>query len=221
MLDPKTLKFLSNLSNNNNKPWIDENRPQYLIAKENFELFISEIITLLGKKIPYLQETLAKSCTFRLNRDVRFSKNKDPYKTNMGASIKRGGKKSIYSGFYIHIENNNCFVGGGIWMPEPIHLQKIRQEIDYNFSEFKKIVSSKTFTSAFKDGLSNNDALKNVPKGYSPENPAADFLKRKHYVALHKISDKEILEKDAAKNIVKILFALNPLIEFLNQAMED
>src|ERR1044071_4143311 len=126
-----TLKFLSNLAKNNNKVWLDENRDNYIAAKADFENFISVLIKKISAFDEDIKELQAKDCTFRLNRDIRFSKDKTPYKVNMGASLNRGGKKSIYAGYYFHMEpGNKSFVGGGLWMPMPPELKKVRQEID-------------------------------------------------------------------------------------------
>jgi uncharacterized protein (TIGR02453 family) len=220
MLHKNTIQFLQDLNINNNKPWMDANRQEYLNAKENFEAFTSEIITTLSSKLPYLQHIDAKKCTFRLNRDVRFSKNKAPYKNNMGASIKLDGKKSIYAGFYVHLQPEASFVGGGLYMPDAPLLQKIRQEIDYNCPTFKKIINHKTFITQYSNGLMQEDALKNIPKGYEATNPAADFLKLKHFVATTTYTNKQMLGADAIKNICATLMALNPLVEFLNHALQ-
>jgi uncharacterized protein (TIGR02453 family) len=220
MLHKNTLQFLHDLNLNNNKPWMDDNRAIYLEAKENFETFTTQIINTLSSKLPYLQSIEAKKCTFRLNRDVRFSKNKAPYKNNMGASIKLDGKKSIYAGFYVHLQPNASFVGGGLYMPDAPLLQKIRQEIDYNCPQFKKIINNKTFVAQYPNGLMQDDALKNIPKGYEATNPAAAFLKLKHFVTTTSYTNKQMLDKDAVKNICTTLMALNPLVEFLNNALQ-
>jgi uncharacterized protein (TIGR02453 family) len=220
MLHKNTIHFLSQLNDNNSKTWLDANRGIYLDAKENFEAFTTNIITKLSSKLPYLQHIEAKKCTFRINRDIRFSKNKMPYKNNMGASIKLDGKKSIYAGFYVHLQPNASFVGGGLYQPDAPLLQKLRQEIDYNWPQFKKIVSSKNFTTHFSNGFMQDDALKNMPKGYDADNPAADFLKLKHFASTTHFTDKQMLAPDALKNICDTLMALNPLIAFLNDAFK-
>jgi uncharacterized protein (TIGR02453 family) len=127
-----------------------------------------------------LKDVDASKAIFRINRDVRFSKNKAPYKTNFGASINPGGKKSMIAGYYVHIEPGKSFLAAGTYMPEAPYLSAIRQEIDYNLEEFKKIVGAKDFKKEFTS-LSVEDALKTVPKGYDKENPALEFLKLKHF----------------------------------------
>ena len=178
MLQSSTLKFLKDLKKNNNKPWFDAHRKDYEAAKSDFATFTQLIIDKHGKKDETIAHLKAKDCTFRINRDVRFSKDKSPYKDNMGAYMSRGGKKSPFGGYYFHCQPGRCFVGGGLWMPMPPELNKVRQEIDYNFAAFKKIISSKRFKSVYKDLSRDAEyVLTRVPKGYEPSNPAANFLK--------------------------------------------
>jgi uncharacterized protein (TIGR02453 family) len=222
MLQSSTVQFLKTLSKNNNKVWFDAHRHQYLDAKKDFENFVS---TLIKKSTTFdmdVKELQVKDCIFRINRDIRFSKNKTPYKTNMGASINRGGKKSIYAGYYFHAEpGGKSFVGGGLWMPMGPELKKIRQEIDYCFDEFKNIVESKKFTSEYTV-LENTPDLKlnNLPRGYEKENPAGEYLKFKSLVATKYIPDAELTRNTLAEKTIKTFKALTPLIKFINKAIE-
>jgi uncharacterized protein (TIGR02453 family) len=222
MLQPATLKFLRDLKKNNNKPWFDAHRPQYESAKKDFEVFIQEVITKHGKNDPDIKDMLAKNCLFRINRDVRFSKDKSPYKSNMGAYISKGGKKSPYSGYYFHCEPGQSFIGGGIWQPEPDKIKKVRQEIDYNWDEFKKIIGSKKFKSIYED-LSTGDemSLSKVPQGFEKDNPAAKYLKLKSWVAMRDIKDADLTSKGLLKLTLDTFETLLPLLRFLNRAVED
>lgn len=222
MVQPSTIQFLKSLSKNNNKPWFDANRPKYEAAKKNFESFIQELINTHAKKDSTIAGLTAKACMFRINRDVRFSKNKAPYKTNMGASINRGGKKSVFAGYYFHLEPGNSFVGGGIWMPMPAEIQKIRQEIDYCYDEFDKIITSKKFAATYKTLDQDKEfKLANVPKGYTKDNPAAAYLKLKSWIAIQPVTDAELTSKDLLKKSTAAFAALQPMIEFLNRAVGD
>src|SRR6266480_2770376 len=138
MLHPLTLKFLKDLKKHNNKAWFDANRAAYETAKIDFENFIQSLLDRHGKNDADLTDLLARKCMFRINRDIRFSKDKSPYKTNFGASMDKGGKKSGFAGYYFHLEPGKSFVGGGLWMPAPDVVKKVRQEIDYCFDEFKR-----------------------------------------------------------------------------------
>jgi len=221
MLQNSTIKFLKDLSKNNNKPWFDANRKQYENAKTDFAGFIQNIIDKHGKKDESVAHLKAKDCLFRINRDVRFSKDKSPYKNNMGAYINKGGKKSLFGGYYFHCQPGQSFVGGGLWMPMPSELGKVRQEIDYNFDAFKKITGSKKFKSVY-DGLSRDAeyVLTRVPKGYESDNPAAEYLKLKSFVTMIPVKDAELNSKDLSKKVLTAFEALQPLLEFVNQSIE-
>lgn len=220
MLSPSTLKFLKDLKKNNDKTWFEAHRKQYEEARGDFEQFIGELIDKHSKKDATIKHLLPKDCLFRINRDVRFSKDKSPYKTNFGASINRGGKKSTLAGYYFHLEPGEAFSGGGIWMPMPPETQKIRQEIDYSFDGLKKIVGSAKFKKVYGDLYRGEDAsLVKVPKGYDKDNPAADYLKLKSWLGLRKLSDKELVSKDLMPLTLESFSALQPLLEFLNRAL--
>ncbi|WP_276503837.1 DUF2461 domain-containing protein [Terrimonas pollutisoli] len=221
MLQVSTVKFLKDLSRNNNKPWFDAHRQQYEDAKNDFAQFIQTVIDKHAKKDPAIGHLKAKDCTFRINRDVRFSKDKSPYKNNMGAYINQGGKKSLLGGYYFHCQPGQSFVGGGLWMPMPPELKKVRQEIDYNLDAFKKIIGSKKFKEVY-GGLSKDAeyVLTRVPKGYDPDNPAAEFLKMKSFVAMTPIKDAELGSKELLKKVSTAFETLQPMLAFINQSIE-
>lgn len=220
MLQPSTLQFLKDLAKNNNKPWFDAHRKEYETAREDFTVFIQKVIDTFSKKEPSLVHLKAKDCMFRINRDVRFSKDKSPYKTNFGAYINAEGKKSWTAGYYFHFEPGNSFMGGGMWMPPADQLAKVRQEIDYNLAGFKKIVTLKKFKDTYS-GLSNDKefVLTRVPKGYEADNPAAEYLKYKSFVATAPVSDTVLTDKSLTAKTVKAFETLQPLVAFLNEAI--
>lgn len=222
MLSPHTIKFLKDLQNNNNKPWFDKNRKVYEAAKIDFAGFIQQVIDQHSKKDATIKNLVAKDCLFRINRDVRFAKDKSPYKSNFGASINKGGRKAENSaGYYFQVQPGRNFAGGGIWMPEPNELKKVRQEIDYNFADFKKIIGARKFKSVYGDlDRSPDFLLSRVPKGYEPNNPAADYLKLKSFVAISFFSNTDLTSKDLIKKTIAAFEALQPLIEFINNSME-
>jgi uncharacterized protein (TIGR02453 family) len=223
MLQSFTLKFLKDLKKNNNKPWFDAHRKEYENAKIDFTNFIQSVIDTFSKKDVSLKNIVAKDCLFRINRDIRFSKDKSPYKTNFGASINKGGRKAFNSaGYYFHLEPGQCFVGGGLYMPMPDDLKKLRQEIDYNLSDFKKIISSKKFKSVYKDlDKSKEFLLSRVPKGYEPDNPAAEYLKLKSFIAITNIKDATLTSKDLVKSAISAFEALAPLVHFINRGLDS
>lgn len=222
MLKAQTLKFLRDLKKNNNKAWFDAHRSSYESAKADFLEFVQQVIDKHAKKDESIKNITAKDCIFRINRDIRFAKDKTPYKNNLAASINKGGRKAMNSaGYYFHLEPGASFSGGGIYMPMPDELKKVRQEVDYNFAEFKKIIQAKKFKTVY--GQIDRDAeylLSRVPKGYDPDNPAAEYFKLKSYLAAISYSDAELTSPDLVKKTVAAFDALQPLIEFLNKSME-
>lgn len=220
MLNATTLKFLKDLKKNNNKPWFDKNRPAYEDAKKDFAEFIQKVIDQFGKKDASIKNLLAKDTVFRINRDVRFAKDKSPYKSNFGASINKGGRKAWDSaGYYFQLEPGGSFMGGGIYMPPTEQLQKVRQEIDYNLPAFKKIIGSKKFKSVYGElDRSKEFLLSRVPKGYEADNPAAEYLKLKSFISMIKLTDADLGSKNLVKKTVDAFDALKPLIDFVNQA---
>ena len=222
MFQQSTLNFLRHLSKNNNKLWLDENRNNYLAAKTDFENFVSLLIKGISWFDADIKELQVKECTFRLNRDIRFAKDKTPYKINMGASINKGGKKSLYAGYYFHVEpGNKSFAGGGLWMPMAPELKKVRQEIDYNFDEFRSILNNKKFITHYK-ALEITDDVKliNLPRGYEKTNPAADYLKLKSFIATKPISDSDLINPSLLSQTAKAFEALIPFVKFINKALE-
>jgi len=157
---------------------------------------------------------------FRINRDVRFSKDKSPYKNNFGASINRGGKKSVYAGYYFHCQPGEAFVGGGLWIPMPPDLKKVRQEVDYCFDEFEKIIGSKKFISVYGDLIKDGEtSLVKVPQGFEKDNPAAEYLKLKSFIAMKKLDDATLTSKDLVQTTLGAFETLHPLLMFLNRAL--
>lgn len=221
MLEPQTLKFLSQLKRNNNKPWFDAHRAQYEAARIDFQNFIQLVIDALQKSDTTITGTEARSCIFRINRDIRFSKDKSPYKAHFGASIKRNGRKSRFAGYYFHCEPGQSFAGGGIWMPEPADLKKLRQEIDYNWDEFQSLLGEKSFKKMYGDiDKSAEFSLSTMPKGYEKDNPAASYIKLKSVIAEVKLEDEELTKATLHRKTVAAFEALQPLLNFINRSLD-
>lgn len=221
-LSSQTLNFLDKLSKNNNKEWFELNRKSYETAKQDFLQLTQHILQQVAKWDNTVAHLEPKNCVFRINRDVRFSKNKDPYKNNMGMSIAKGGKKINTAGYYFHLQPKASFIGGGFYMPMADDLKKIRQEIDYNFNDFKKIITSKSFTSVYKNLEATKEyTLSRPPKGYDENNPAIEFLKLKCFIATVPLKNEQILDNKLEKNIESHFKALHPLISFINNALEN
>ena len=211
------LTFLKNLELNNNKEWFDDNRKTYEGIRKNWLTFTEEAIGLMGNFDKDIAQLEPKNCIFRINRDVRFSKDKSPYKTNFGMSLSKGGKRDDFCGYYLHVQPGASFIAGGSYMPMPEKLAAIRQEIDYNAKEFVDIISHKTFKTTF--GKLSGDSLKRPPKGYESDNPMIRFIKNKSFIAEYKLSDKDLLAPDFSNKMVKVFKSITPLNEFLYRAM--
>ncbi|MCC6448853.1 MAG: DUF2461 domain-containing protein, partial [Chitinophagaceae bacterium] len=172
MFSKNTIDFLKNIKLNNNRDWMASHQKEYASAKNDFFNMVEKILIEMKKKDQSYESTLTKQCIFRLNRDVRFSKDKSPFKINFGAAIGPQGKKTQGACYYLHLEPGNSFIGGGIWMPTPNELNKILQEIDYNTEDFFKIINEKKFKKTFGD-LNKESQLKKVRKGFETNRKAA------------------------------------------------
>ena len=220
MLQVSTLKFLKDLKKNNNKPWFEKNKSVYLDAKEDMDHFVEQVIEGFGKTDPDISTLHPKDCTYRIYRDVRFSKDKTPYKSHMGAYLNKGGKKAPTAGYYFHLEPGRNMAGGGLWMPQAPDLNKVRQEIDYSFSEWSKILGDKNFKKNFAGGLEQEDLLTRPPKGYDDENPAIEYLKLKSFIVTRPFTDAQVQQKSFLKEILKTFESMRDFVYFLNRSLE-
>ena len=222
MLHSQTFRFLSGLRKNNSKAWFDAHRSDYAAARANVEDFMQAVIDSLGAKDPSIAGQTAKDCLFRINRDIRFSSDKSPYKTNFGASVNRGGRKSRFAGYYIHLEPAASFSGGGLWMPMPPELARVRQEIDYTLPDLQKILNAASFRKYYPGLYAEKEvSLARVPKGYAMDNPAAAFLKLKSFFAMSPLDNDTLVSKQAVSETVKRLVAARPLVDYLNVAVDS
>lgn len=221
MISKEALQFLEDLIANNNTEWMHANKKRYDNYKKDYHSFIASILAAMKPLDPSLEPLEVKNCTFRINRDIRFSKDKSPYKTNMGVWMSQDKNRKNAPGYYIHFEKGNCFIAGGVWCPEPSELKQIRKEIEFFHDDLEAVLSDKKFTSEFS-GLdkSEGNMLKKAPKDFDPTHPAIELLKLKSFTASHKINEKEFTDKDFSKKIAKQLIALQPMNDFLRRALE-
>jgi uncharacterized protein (TIGR02453 family) len=211
--------FLKTLAKNNNRDWFEANKGKYLTAKDEFDVFVTSLLTEMIKFDSSLAGLNPKKLTFRIYRDVRFSKDKSPYKINMGATFSAGGKLMNKPGYYFHCEpGNKSFVAGGLYMPAPEDVAKVRQEIDYNGKKLEAIFKSAAFKKYYT-GFDVFDQLKKVPKGYAPDHAHADWLKLKSFIVTHNFKDTEVLHKDFMKNVSGAFKAIKPFNDFLGEAV--
>ena len=223
MINKKTLKFLKDLKLNNSKEWLDDNKKSYENAKNDILTLTSELITSISD----LDKTILnayldpKKCITRLNRDLRFAKDKTPYKTDYYIVLNKNGKNSPSAFYYLHIEPDNCFVGGGVYNPQPDQLKKIRQEIEYAFDEWTAIINDKTFKKIFPGGINNSGVLTRTPKEFDEASKASEFLRMKGFYTMEKLTDKEIVTIDTFGKINSYFKTTKPLVDFLNRAIEN
>ena len=218
MLSKDTLKFLKDLDKNNDREWFQANKQRFDSAQDNLTAFTDFLIGEVGKFDNAVATLDPKSCVFRIYRDVRFSKDKSPYKTNLGAYISPGGRKSMLPGYYFHLQPGQSFVAGGKHMPDGPETLKIRTAIANNTDEFLKIVGKKSFRDAF--GEMRGDKLKSAPKGFDPEHKALEYLKLKEFMAFTELhDDKFLISAEFPKHLVKTMKEMYPLVSFLRKAL--
>jgi uncharacterized protein (TIGR02453 family) len=201
------LTFLEDLKFNNNREWFNDNRKRYDEARSAFEALVNEVIAQF-KPVEDLGQLAAKDCIFRINRDVRFSRDKSPYKTNLGALIGVGGRKAPGRTYYINLEAGESFIAGGVYSPEPDTLKRIRADIATNPDKLRRIIKNRNFTHFF--GAVRGEQLKGAPKGYASDHEAIDLLRYKQFLAMHQLTDADVLKDDLAAHIVVVCGALKP-----------
>ncbi|WP_310554461.1 DUF2461 domain-containing protein [Flavobacterium sp.] len=221
MLSKEAIQFIEDLKNNNNTEWMHANKNRYEDYKKDYHLHIASVLNEMKPLDKSLEPLEVKNCTFRINRDIRFSKDKSPYKTNIGMWLTTNKNSKNSPGYYIHFEKGSSFIAGGVWCPEANQLKKIRKEIEFFHDDLTAIVENKNFVTEFKAiTREENNVLKNAPKGYDPSHPAIEFLKLKSFTCSQKIEDKLFLDTDFSKKIVQKLIVLKPFNDFLNRALE-
>jgi len=212
------LRFLRQLNKNNHKEWMQEQKPIYQSQRKEFLSLVHHTIEGLAKFEKSVQGLEPKDCVFRINRDIRFSKDKTLYKTHFGAYMADGGRKSMLPGYYLHLEpGNKSMLAAGVYRPASSMLAQIRQEIDYNVKDFLKVVTKKSWLDEF--GKLEGDRLSKAPKGYSMDHPHLEYLQLKSFMAVKRLKDKEVTDEGFAKTLVQTFKRMNPLVKFLNTAI--
>ncbi|PRY86263.1 DUF2461 domain-containing protein [Mongoliibacter ruber] len=213
------LSFLSHLAENNHKDWMDANRDWYQEVRAEFIDDVAELLAGISTWEPALSAFKPKDCVFRQNRDVRFSANKDPYKTNLAAYFSVGGKKSNGPGYYLHIQPGGSFIAGGIWMPPADVLKNIRQEIDYSGEELLNILNEKTFKQHFSS--LEGEQLKTSPRDYDSAHPYIDLLRYKSFIVSTPLEDKDISSGNFKTKTIDAFRVMKPFHDFLHKASDE
>ncbi|WP_298157034.1 DUF2461 domain-containing protein [Flavobacterium sp.] len=220
MLTKESLQFLSDLKANNNREWFLGNKKRYESYKADYHTLVSDFLDVLKPLDPALEHLEVKNCTFRVNRDIRFSKDKSPYKDHMGLWFSGGTKGTNRPGYYIHIAPENSFIAGGFYQPEADDLKKIRKEIAFFYEDLDAVVENKNFKKTFGGlDVNENNSLKTMPKGYEKDHPAIHFLKLKSFTATSNFNVKEALEEDFVTNMAKKLILLKPMNDFISRGL--
>jgi uncharacterized protein (TIGR02453 family) len=219
MLKKETLDFLKKLDRNNDREWFNEHKAEFSAAKENITALTGFLISQISKFDPDISGTLPEDCVFRIYRDIRFSKNKNPYKNNLGAYVAPGGRKSMSPGYYYHIQPGQCFIAAGLHMPESSELLKVRNAIADKSDEFLKILKAKGFKDRF--GELHGEKLKTMPKGFPADHPMIEYLKMKSMTVHREYkTDKVVLSKEYPNLLVADAKAMFPLVTFLRKALK-
>ncbi len=212
------LSFLEELTRNNNRDWFNENKKAYQDALDTFREFIGTILVGVSKTDPSVGSLEAKDTIFRIYKDVRFSKDKTPYKTHFGGWMAKGGRKSKDAGYYFHLEPGNTFMAAGVWMPPKEQLTLIRQEIMYNPSEYFKIINDPAISNAYERG-GKEDMLKKGPVGFPKDFEFMEEIKYKHYIFSKNYENKDVIKSGFAEKVTQNYKGLFPLVDYLNHAM--
>lgn len=221
MVSENILQFLKDLKANNNRDWFLDNKKRYEGVKKEYHQLTAELLDCMKPLDPSLELLEVKNCVFRINRDIRFSKDKTPYKTHLGIWLSSGAKNAETAGYYLQIDAENPFVGGGIYCPQPEQIQKIRKEINFFYDDLVALTSNQDFVSIYKMlNRDENSTLKNPPRGYEKDHPAIEFLKLKSYTATQKIPVQLLTQKDFIPLMAQKMIALKPLNDFINRALE-
>lgn len=201
-------EFLKELDNNNNKEWFVANKETFDVTLKEVKAFFKDIYDQMGKK-----DSIEKFHVHRIYRDVRFSKDKTPYKTYFGLHLGRK-KPHLRGGYYVSIEPDRSFVGGGFWEPNKEDLNRIRKEIELDDSEFRNLLSDPKFVNTF--GELKGEELKTAPRGFDKEHHAIDLLRKKQFLVMRSFTDKEVLDPDFPKEVIAIFEAMRPLFDYMS-----
>ena len=210
-IESSTLKFLKDLEKHNDREWFSAHKDQYDAALKNVNQFRDAVLQQLNKK-----DVIEDGRVFRIYRDVRFSKDKAPYKNNFGIHFTRAGKERR-GGYYLHIQPGESFAGGGFWAPEPQDLKRIRDEFAFDDKPIRKILANKTFVKYF--GTLNGDELKTAPSGYDRDHPAIDLIRKKQLIIGRNFKDKEVTDATFLKEVVLSFEAMRPFFDYMSEVL--
>ena len=205
------LSFFKQLEKNNNREWFTENKKHFKALESDIKQFYTAIYENLNK-----HDDVDKMKIFRIYRDVRFSKDKTPYKTHFGGSFSRT-KPRLRGGYYLHVAPGDSFLATGFWQPNPADLLRIRKELELDAAEFRKIVGAKKFKATWGEVV--GDEVKTAPKGFSKEHPDIDLIKKKQFIFTKKFSDKEVTSEHFLKEVDTAFKAIRPYFDYMSEVL--
>ncbi|WP_310991966.1 DUF2461 domain-containing protein [Aequorivita marina] len=205
-------QFLLKLKENNNREWMQENKKEYLANEKELKLFYAEIERRLN-----ITDEIAKVKLFRINRDIRFSKNKTPYNSHRSVSFSRAGAHRR-GGYYLRLESGNSYMAGGFFAPEPADLLRIRKEFEVDASEIREILAQPDFKKSFGTFMQHN-AVKTAPRGFNKEDKNIDLIRLKSFTLRHNFTDEEVFSSDFADKLIYHYSLLRPFFNYMSDVL--
>ncbi|MCP2026265.1 uncharacterized protein (TIGR02453 family) [Flavobacterium sp. HSC-32F16] len=215
VIPQSSLDFLLQLKENNNKPWFDEHKPEYLIELEHIQNFADALLKELSKT-DVLETQSGKKSVYRIYRDIRFAKDKTPFKTYWGGSYTRA-TSARRGGYYFHLEKGNSFFAGGFWGPNAADLKRIRSEFAHDPESFREILNSKTFKNTF--GVLQGEQLKTSPKGFDADHEAIDLLRFKQFLIIKRFTDDEVLSPQFLEQALETFQNMRPFFDYMSEVL--
>lgn len=213
-----TYDFLKAVAVNNNREWFNAHKDEYTMLRKAWEADIARLMGLMAEWDSSLRGLQVKDCAYRIYRDIRFSHDKSPYKTYFSAVLGKKGRKCTQAGCYLHMEPGNSALYAGIWWPEADILARLRSEVDANIEEFKEILERPELASRFEF---TGEKLKVLPRGYSKDNPNAEYIKMKEYLCVRKVADEYFFCEDWVEKVAEDFSYVKDFNTFLNYVFSE
>lgn len=210
-IESTSFQFLQDLIINNNRDWFNENKPRYEAAKNNMKAFGNALLKEMNKT-----DHIERLKIHRIYRDVRFSKDKTPYKRNLSCSMVRA-TKLLRGGYYLHIEPDECFLGGGFWSPNKEDLARIRKELAFDAQPLRDIIADDNFQKMF--GTLQGEQLKTAPRGFAKDHENVDLLRYKQYLVMRKFTNEEVIQPDFLEKVVAGFQAMRPFFDYMSEVL--
>jgi uncharacterized protein (TIGR02453 family) len=211
VITKEVLQFLKELEKNNTRDWFTDHKPRFKKLESEVKLFFTALMERMKQ-----HDEIEKLKMFRIYRDVRFSKDKSPYKSHLAGSFSRAGAR-LRGGYYLHLKPGDSFVAAGFWEPNKEDLLRIRKELELDADEFRNVISNKKFKNSW--GNLVGDEVKTAPKGFNKEHPNIDLIKKKQYIFVRKFTDKEVLSKEFLSLVDGTFKAIRPYFDLMSDIL--